>query len=32
MIRDKDLNTHEDYSKGQKEAAYSVLVELANLF
>ena len=32
MIRDEDLKNSLDYSEGQKEAAYRVLVELINLF
>ncbi|MBI9096304.1 MAG: hypothetical protein JEY71_15655 [Sphaerochaeta sp.] len=32
MIRDEDLQSSVDYSAGQKEAAYRVLVELMNLF
>ena len=31
MIRDEDLKQAIDYSEGQKEAAYSVLGEIANL-
>jgi len=32
VIRDEDLQSSVDYSAGQKEAAYKVLVELMNLF
>ena len=32
MIHDEDLRSSMDYSEGQKQAAYRVLVELVNLF
>ena len=32
MIRDEDLHSSIDYSEGQREAAYRVLVELCSLF
>lgn len=32
MIRDDELHNSLDYSEGQKEAAYRILVELVNLF
>lgn len=32
MVDDKDLQKAKDYSRGQKEAAYAVLGEIANLF
>lgn len=32
MIRDEDLKSSVDYSKGQKEAAHRILVELVNIF
>lgn len=32
MIRDEDLKSNVDYSKGQKEAAHRILVELVNIF
>jgi len=32
MIKDEDLHSSIDYSEGQKEAAYRVLVELCSLF
>lgn len=32
MIRDDDLKSSVDYSKGQKEAAHRILVELVNIF
>lgn len=32
MIRDEDLKSSIDYSKGQKEAAHRILIELINLF
>ena len=31
MIKDEDLQKVTDYSKGQKDAAYSVLGEIANI-
>ncbi len=32
MIKDKELNTSIDYTGGQREAAYRVLIELCSLF
>lgn len=32
MIQDEDLKNTHDYTKGQKEAAHRVLIELVNLF
>lgn len=32
MIRDEDLKSCVDYSRGQKEAAHRILVELVNIF
>lgn len=32
MIKDGNLHSSIDYSEGQKEAAYRVLVELCSLF
>lgn len=32
MIRDEELRSSIDYSKGQKEAAHRILVELVNIF
>ena len=31
MIKDEDLRKATDYSKGQKDAAYSVLGEITNI-
>ena len=32
MIHDEELRSSLDYSAGQKEAAYRILIELINLF